>query len=142
MRHNQTRSLTLLRPSTATPMINSLKKIASLSEDQPGAGLKRYDFLLVAGEQVLAEYKSVRDRLILTDRRIINLDIQGIRGKKSAYLIIPYNKIAGFSIETAGTFDLDAEFKLWVSGMGELDFEFLKGTDIKKIGQILSHHML
>lgn len=119
-------------------MINTLKKIASLSEDKPGAGLKRYDFLLVQGEQVLAEYKSVRDRLVFTDRRMINIDVQGIRGKKSEFFVIPYSKISGFSVETAGTFDMDAEFKLWVSGMGELEFEFLKGTDVRKIGQILS----
>ncbi|MBE9028375.1 PH domain-containing protein [filamentous cyanobacterium LEGE 11480] len=123
-------------------MINSLKKIANLTEERPGTGLKRYEFLLVQGEEVLAEYKSVRDRLVLTDRRIINIDIQGIRGKKSDYLVIPYTKISGFSIETAGTFDLDAEFKLWVSGMGELEFEFLKGTDVRKIAQILSACML
>ncbi|PWI32540.1 hypothetical protein DI392_15360 [Vibrio albus] len=42
------------------------------------------------------------------------------------------------SVETAGTFDLESEFKLWVSGLGTLEFGFLKGTDMRKVAALLS----
>jgi hypothetical protein len=36
-----------------------------------------------------------------------------LTGSKTEY--ISYKSISRFSIETAGTFDLDAELKIWVS---------------------------
>ena len=35
-------------------------------------------------------------------------------GRKKEYLSIPYSKITMYSVETTGTFDLDAELKLWI----------------------------
>ena len=117
------------------------KKIVALQEESLGSGSDRYDFLIQPGERVLVEYKSIRDRLVFTSSRMIAIDIQGLRGKKAEFFILPYSKITAFSVETAGTFDLDAEFKVWCSGLGELQFEFLKGTDVRKLAQILSAHV-
>ena len=118
-------------------MSSEAKKIIGLKEESIGSGVDRYRFLLVDGEKVMAEYKSVRDRLILTTTRIISIDVQGLRGKKAEFFILPYSKISAFAVETAGTFDLDAELKIWSSGLGKLQFEFIKGTDIKKIAQLI-----
>ncbi|WP_067514942.1 PH domain-containing protein [Endozoicomonas ascidiicola] len=118
------------------------KTIVALQEEDVGSGSERYDFLLTPSEEVLIEYKSVRDRLIFTDKRIISIDIQGLRGKKAEFFILPYSKVSAFSVETAGTFDIDSEFKVWASGLGMLQFEFLKGTDVKKLAQILSSKLL
>ncbi|MGL5037527.1 MAG: PH domain-containing protein [Aeromonas sp.] len=114
------------------------KKIVALSERNIGDGADRYSGLLLPDESVMLEYKSIRDRLVFTDRRLISIDIQGITGKKAELFVLPYSKATAFSVETAGTFDLDAEFKIWTSGLGLLQFEFIKGTDIKKIAQLLS----
>jgi hypothetical protein len=43
------------------------------------------------------------------------VDKQGITRKKTAYLSISWKSISRFSIETNGTFDLDAELKIWIS---------------------------
>ncbi|MGL4307674.1 MAG: PH domain-containing protein, partial [Cetobacterium sp.] len=59
-------------------------------------------------------------------------------GKKVDYHTIPYSKIASFSIETSGTFDLDCELKLWVSGLAGIEIKFLKGIDIKEVGRLLA----
>ncbi|MGF1765478.1 PH domain-containing protein [Aliivibrio kagoshimensis] len=113
-------------------------KLTALTEEQVGENSERYDFLIQDGESVALEYKTVRDLLILTNKRLITVDVQGLRGKKAEFFVLPYSKITAFSVETAGTFDLDSEFKIWASGIGELEFAFLKGTDIKKIATLLS----
>ena len=114
-----------------------VKKIVALSEQKIGDGADRYQFLLLEGEQVLVEYKSIRDRLVFTTNKIISIDIQGITGKKAEFHVLPYTKATSFSVETAGSFDLDAEFKVWASGLGKLEFAFVKGTDVLKIAKIL-----
>lgn len=113
-------------------------KLTALTEDDIGKNEDRYGFLITEGETVELEYRTVRDMLILTNKRLITIDIQGLRGKKAEFFVLPYNKISAFSVETAGTFDLDSEFKVWASGLGELEFQFLKGTDISKIAKLLS----
>lgn len=72
--------------------------------------------LLVAGERVEHAYKLVRDLIVFTDKRLLLVDRQGISGKKTEFHSIPYNKITHFSVETAGSFDLDSELKVAVSG--------------------------
>ena len=37
-------------------------------------------------------------------------------GNKVEYHSIPFKSITHFSIETAGTFELDAELKIWIVG--------------------------
>lgn len=114
------------------------KKIVALQEQKIGAGAERYDFLIQPDEEVKAEYKSIRDMAIFTNKRLITVDVQGLRGKKAEFFCLNYSKITAFSCETAGTFDLDADFKVWASGLGVLEMEFMKGTDIKKLAQLLS----
>lgn len=45
-------------------------------------------------------------------------------------------------METAGTFDLDAELELWFSGLGKVRFEFKGGSDIRAIGQMIGTFVL
>lgn len=117
------------------------KKIIALEEVAVGDGSDRYQFLLLPGENVIIEYRSIRDRLIFTDIRLISIDIQGITGKKAEFFILPYSHVTAFSVETAGSIDLDAEFKIWASGLGKLDFSFVRKTDVRKIAQFLSSNV-
>ena len=41
--------------------------------------------LLIDGEQVISAYKSVRDCVIFTDKRVIAVNVQGMTGKKRDY---------------------------------------------------------
>lgn len=116
-------------------------KIVGLTEVRVDDGRELYDFFLVDGEYVEKVYKSIRDRLIITNKRLITIDIQGMMGRKKEYMVIPYSKIAAFSCESAGTFDLDSEFKVWVSGVGCIEFEFIK-SNVKPLVQILSKYTL
>lgn len=98
-------------------------------------------FLLSDGEQVLKSYKSIRDRVIFTTTNIIIVNVQGITGKKKEYLVVPLSKVNVYAVETAGTMDLDAEFKVWVSGFGKLELQFLRGTNVQQIASYLNKYI-
>lgn len=67
--------------------------------------------LLIPGETIERAFKIVRDLFVFTDKRLILIDKQGISGKKVEFHSIPYKSISHFSVETAGTFDLDVEIR-------------------------------
>lgn len=96
--------------------------------------------LLTEGEEVEAAFKVIRDLIIFTDKRFIMVDKQGITGKKIDYHSIPYRNISHFSVETAGSFDLDAELKIWISGAENpaINKPFRKDGSIYDIQKILA----
>ncbi len=98
--------------------------------------------LLVQGEQVHLAFKGVRDSVVFTDKRLIAINVQGITGKKRDYSSLPLNKIQAWSVETAGTFDLDSELDLWFSGLGRVRLEFKGSVDIRHLSQLIGHHVL
>lgn len=101
------------------------------------------DVLLVPGETVVRGFKIIRDLFIFTDKRLILIDKQGITGKKAEYHSIPYKSISHFSVETAGTFDMDAEMKIYISGnMTPIEREFKRGTDIQGVQKTLAQFIL
>ena len=52
---------------------------------------------------------------------------------------MPYRSISHFSVEPAGTFDLDAELKIWLSGSAEpIAKQFGKGVDVYEVQALLS----
>lgn len=70
--------------------------------------------LLIDGEHIIGCYQDIRDHVIFTNKRIISVNVQGITGKKRDFTSLPYAKISAFSVETAGTFDLDSELDLFL----------------------------
>lgn len=96
--------------------------------------------ILVAEETVEAAFKLFRDMMVFTEKRLILVDKQGMTGKKTEYHSIPYKSISHFSIETAGTFDMDAELKIWISGATEplVNKQFKKDASIYDIQKILA----
>lgn len=101
------------------------------------------DVLLIPEENVVRGFKIIRDLFIFTDKRLILIDKQGITGKKAEYHSIPYKSISHFSVETAGTFDMDAEMKIYISGnMTPIEREFKRGTDIEGVQKTLAEFIL
>ena len=41
--------------------------------------------LLIDGEEIAAAFKTVRDQLIFTNKRVISVDVQGITGKRKSF---------------------------------------------------------
>lgn len=98
--------------------------------------------IFVQGEQIIYSYQTVRDGVVFTNKRILAINIQGITGKKKDISSLPYSKIQAFSIETAGTLDLDSELEIWFSGLGKVKFEFSKDSNVAAIGRIISEYVL
>lgn len=99
--------------------------------------------ILIEGEQVVRAFRIVRDLFIFTDKRLILIDKQGITGTKTEYHSIPYKSISHFSVETAGTFDMDAEMKIYISGnMTPIEREFKRGADIRGVQKTLAQFIL
>lgn len=106
----------------------------------PANAQAEYGKLLGQGEQIYAAYLLVRDAILFTNRRLIMVDKQGVTGRKVSYHSIPYRAITHFSVETAGTFDLDAELSIWISGSHEpVHKRFNRQVDIYEVQGILSH---
>ncbi|TDP92926.1 PH domain-containing protein [Labedaea rhizosphaerae] len=98
--------------------------------------------LLIDGENLVSAYKGARDFVVFTTKRLIAVNVQGMTGKKKDFTSLPYGKIQAFSVETAGTFDLDAELEMWFSGLGKVRLEFKGSSDIKQIGQLIASYVL
>ena len=113
-----------------------------LSETDPQAMTSEIAPLLVEGEDVLSAFKGIRDSVIFTNKRVIAINVQGMTGKKHDYTSLPYSKVQAFSVETAGTFDMDAELDLWFSGLGTVRFEFKDKVDIRALAQLIGSYVL
>jgi len=98
--------------------------------------------LLLDDENVVDAYKSMRDGVVFTDKRIIAINVQGITGSKKDFTTLPYKSIVAFSVETSGTFDIDAELEIYFSEVGKVRFEFTGQTSMQKISKIISAHLL
>lgn len=99
--------------------------------------------LLIQGEQVVKAFRVIRDMFIFTDKRLILIDKQGLTGKKAEYHSIPYRSITHFSVETAGTFDMDSELKIYIaSNPVPIEREFKRGTDLTGVQTMLAYFML
>ena len=98
--------------------------------------------ILIDGEVILGCYQDIRDHVVFTNKRVISVNVQGITGKKKDFTTLPYSKITAYSIETAGTFDLDSELDLFYSGIGRVRFEFKGNSDILEIGRIIANYTL
>ena len=102
------------------------------------------DGLLISGEQIEFAFKTIRDQLVFTNKRIISIDVQGLTGKRKSYATMPYSKIQYFSIQTPGFMELfpDSELFIMFSNSFTAKFEFKGAVDIGKIGRMLSEYVL
>lgn len=102
------------------------------------------DGLLIADEKVEFAFKTIRNQLVFTNKRIISIDVQGITGKRKSFATMPYSKIQYFSIQTPGFMELfpDSELFVMFTNGFTAKFEFKGAVDIGKIGRMLSEYVL
>lgn len=103
-----------------------------------------YGRILTEGEVMELGFKLIRDTFIFTSKRLILVDKQGITGSKTEYLSIAYKSISRFSIETTGTFDLEAELKIWISSEPNPSIvkRFDRSVNVYDVQKVLAHHAL
>ena len=100
--------------------------------------------LLIPGEEILAAFKTIRDQLIFTNRRIIAVDVQGLTGIKKSYTSLPYSRIQYYAIQTPGLTEIvpDSELYLVFANGFTATFEFRGGTDIGGLARVISEYIL
>ena len=106
--------------------------------------IKDYGNFLIENEIIELGFKLIRDTFIFTNKRLILVDVQGLTGSKTEYKSIVYSSISRFSVETAGTFELDAELRIWISSEAQpsIKKQFSKAVNVYEVQKVLAHHVL
>ncbi len=98
--------------------------------------------IVTENERVEKAYKILRDMIVFTNKRLILIDKQGMTGKKVEYHSLPYRSVTHYSVETAGTFDMDAELKIFVSGTAQpISKQFRKDKSIYDVQKALATYV-
>lgn len=112
--------------------------ILNATEASAEGFIEAHGHCLTEGENILVAFKTIRDWIVFTDWRVIHVDVQGITGSKKQYKTVPYRSITAYSIESAGTFDLDGEIKLFLSGMGTIEFKVGRNSDVSGLQSLMA----
>ncbi len=108
-------------------------------EVEPAEIRERFGHALIHGEEVLAAFRSLRDTAFLTNYRFVLVDVQGLTGSKVSFESVPYRSITRFAVESAGTFDVDSELRIWVSSaLGPLTLKVSRNADPAAIHRLLA----
>ncbi|KIX22470.1 helicase [Flavobacterium sp. 316] len=120
------------------------KLLGNASEVSPEKLNEKYKRLLTDNEEIELGFQLLRDTFVFTNRRLILIDVQGITGSKVEYKSMPYKNISRFSLETAGTFDLDAELKIWISSedIPSVSKKFNKSIDVYEVQKYLANKVM
>ena len=117
--------------------------LGNASKIDPAEIQQEFGKILAPNERIEHVYQLIRDYFVFTDKRFILVDKQGLTGSKVEYHSIPYKSITHFSIETAGTFDLDAELKIWISSTAApIQKQFNKKLSIYEVQSVLASYVL
>ena len=120
------------------------KLLGNASEVSVEKLTEKYNRLLTNSEQIELGFTLIRDVFMFTNKRLIIVDIQGITGSKIEYKSMPYKNISRFSLETSGTFDLDAELKIWISSENtpSVSKKFNKSVDVYEVQKYLADKVM
>ena len=101
--------------------------------------------LLIPGEEAVMAFRTVRDQLIFTNKRIISVDVQGLTGTRKSFSSLPYSKVQFFSIQTPSVAEIlvpDSELFLMFANGFTAKFEFKGNVNIGAIGRMISEFVL
>ncbi len=117
--------------------------LGNAAKIDPAKVQQEFAQILAPGESVQHAYQLIRDYFVFTDKRLVLVDKQGMTGSKIDYHSIPYRSITHFSVETGGTFDLDAELKIWISGAAmPIQKTFNRKLSIYEVQAVLASYVL
>lgn len=106
--------------------------------------IEKFGKLLTDSEEIALGFKLFRDTILFTNKRLILINVQGLTGSKTEYLSVAYKSISRFSVESAGTFDLDAELKIWISSETQPSIrkKFNKSVNVYEVQSLLALYVL
>ena len=120
------------------------KILGNASEVSVEKLVEKYGRLLSDNEQIELGFQLIRDTFMFTNKRLILIDVQGLTGSKAEYKSFPYKNISRFSLETAGTFDLEAELKIWISSesLPSVSKKFNRSIDVYEVQRYLASKVM
>lgn len=121
---------------------NSVFKLRSISESDVIKDIRTF---MLPCENIVSAFRSGRDQVVFTDKRIIALDVKGITGSRKEFSTLPYSKIVHFTVQTPGflEFNNDSELVVAYPNGALIQFEFSGGNvNILEIAQIISRYVL
>jgi hypothetical protein len=120
------------------------KILGNASEESVESLTKKYAQFLIEGEVIELGFKLFRDVFMFTNKRLILIDVQGLTGSKQEVLSLPYKSMSRFSLETAGTFDMDAELKIWISSENNptVSKKFNRNINVWQVQRYLASKLL
>jgi len=101
--------------------------------------------ILQHNEHLAFAFKTGRDSLYFTNKRLFVIDVQGFTGKRKEYMSVPFDVIQSWSVESAGSFDRDMELRLWFKGFwnNKVKQDLRKGkADIFAIQSHIAHFII
>lgn len=129
-------------PSMAVTSHPFMGKVYVGTPQPKGSLAETYQATLLNGEVVEAEFKGMRDVMVFTDKRIIVFNAQGFSGKKIEVSSFAWRAVSAFSVENAGTLDIEAELKVCGSGWGVCEVQLGRGADVADIQRYLARKVL
>lgn len=90
-------------------------------------------------ENILRAYSGTTGIICFTDTKMMIMAAAGSLATKKHFAFYPYTKMTAFSIESSGSWLGGlSEFKIYMSGLGDLEIKIGKAIDSKKIGVFLA----
>ena len=117
----------------------SLMNLKEISLNDVRAEVRMF---LKSDETIVQAFKTVRDQVIFTDKRVFVVNVQGLTGKKTSYFSYPYSKVQYFGIETAGVLDIDSELVMVFANGAHIQFDFRCNVNIQEICARISDFIL
>ncbi|WP_203362675.1 PH domain-containing protein [Bacillus sp. REN10] len=104
---------------------------------------KTLKLIVAEGEMIEKAFELLKDLIVFSNKRLLLINKQGVTGKKVEYLSIPYRSITHFSVQTAGTFDLETELLIWIVGNeNPIAWQFRKDDSIFDVQRALATYIL
>ncbi|KAL7495970.1 hypothetical protein ACHAWT_004317 [Skeletonema menzelii] len=132
-------------PNTGTNLLDWIGNNAS-AIDPKACDVKFHEAgLLQRDEHVAFAFKTVRDSIYLTNKRLFVIDVQGITGKRKEYMSVPLDSIRVWSVESAGHLDRDMELRVWFKAYwnNKVKQDLRKGkADIFAIQSFIAHFVI
>ena len=97
--------------------------------------------LLINGEVAERAFRTVRDVAILTNKRLIVKDVQGLTGSKVEIYSLPYSSVHMWSTENAGMLDFTSEVELWTRA-GNIKIQLKREINIRTFERLLAEYIL
>jgi len=79
--------------------------------------------VLLKDEHTELVLRTMRDRLVLTNYRMLAINKKGFFGIRKVLVTIPYVNVQAFHVEYPGWFSWTCHVYIWVAGMGKTCFQ-------------------